>query len=214
MSNSITTSTSVRSSYTEPSYSSRDSGYANDYGIVFSSINSPGTISQPVQPISIPFAAIPSQSQILKPLDSSMQSSNVNNYLDFGSNYPPVYPQLSQIKERPVKPQFSDSSSAFTFAPLLAVSMLPTPQQTSNSSIDLINQINQLLPSPQLPKPVNTVPMPKPAVQCGTTKYTDSRVVGGAITQVGEILIFVSISELKAIMHPPKKDKNRIIFEC
>lgn len=191
------TSASVTSPYAAPLYSSRDIGYANNNGIVFSSLNSPGTISQPVQSIPNPIAAISSQSQILKPVDSSMQSSNVNNYLDIGTNYPPVNSQLSQLPEKPVKPSLSDSSSAFTFAPLLAVSTLPLPQQTSNSSINLINQINHSPLSPSMAtNPVNVAPMPKPAVQCGTTKYTSSRVVGGSITQVGEILIFMSIHSI------------------
>lgn len=157
-------------------YAAANDGFAHDNGLIFSSLN-----SQTVNTITNPIIVVPSESQMLKPIDTSMQSSNVNNFIDYGSNYVPLSPSFSQISEKPSKPhQQTDSSTAFTFAPLLAVPSLPVLQQTNYSSHDLISNIN--LPS----RPANPVPIQKPKNRCGITKFTDSRVVGGSITQSGK----------------------------
>lgn len=181
------TSTPLNQPYAAALFAAPDKGYANDNGIVFSSLNIHGNIPDSMKPVSNPIATISIQSQSSKPIDSSMQSSNVNNFIDIGSINPPANPSFSQLPGKPSKPQLLDSSSAFTFAPLLAVSMLQTSQQTANSSINTINQVQQLLPSSTKPANNNN-PMPKPSVRCGITKYTNSRVVGGSITQIGMII--------------------------
>lgn len=160
-------------------YAAANNGFAHDNGLIFSSLS-----SQSVNTITNPIIVVPSENQILKPIDTSMQSSNVNNFIDYGSNYVSLSSSVSQLPEKPTKHQPTDSSTAFTFAPLLAVSTLPVPQQTNYSSLDLISHTNELLLPPS--KPTNLVPMPKPKNRCGITKFTDSRVVGGSITQSGE----------------------------
>ncbi|XP_055303511.1 proclotting enzyme isoform X2 [Sitodiplosis mosellana] len=167
-----------------------DDGFANSHGIVFASMNSHGPISQP-----IPIAP----SHIPKPGDSSLQSSDVNNVLDFNSNYSPYNPVPSPVHEVPAKPQSSFSSSGFTFAPLLAATSLPASSQpTVNSTSYQMSIINSMIQeenhkpsSSTVPSVIQQSPISSPnhqyfRSQCGITNYTSSRVVGGTITQIGQ----------------------------
>lgn len=182
-----------------PTYGSYDTGFANSQGIVFSSVNLDGTISEPIsQPIanlvSRPISAI-SISNLAEPFG---QSSNVNHILDFVSNQSPFnvahsqtqqVPQKSENPSKPEKPQSTFSSSGFTFAPLLSATSLPMPQQTISSIVNQVNQIQaDINPKPSKStiastSQSNASPM---SSQCGITNYTHSRVVGGAITQIGQ----------------------------
>lgn len=169
-----------------------DGGFANSHGIIFSSINSHGPINQPV-PIAPSHIPKPQQS------DSSLQSSNINNILDFNSNYSLFNPAPSQVQEVPAKPPSSFSPSGFTFAPLLIASSLPMPTRPTkvNSTSNQMNLISQMVQGVNLKPSSSTVPSSTTQQQspisssslksqCGITNYTSSRVVGGTITQVGE----------------------------
>ncbi|XP_031626161.1 serine protease filzig-like [Contarinia nasturtii] len=171
-------------------YSTYDGGFANNHGIVFSSINSHGSIAQPMQSIS---------SHVPRPLEPAPQSSNVNNVLDFNSNPFSTSPSSSSsstnnhIQEVPAKPQSPFSSSGLMFAPLL-VTAFPIPQQTVNSTTNhQINHTNQAVPQVTQKPPLSIVPptthqtpFSNPTSKCGISKYTGSRVVGGMITQLGQ----------------------------
>lgn len=166
-----------------------DGGFANSHGIIFSSVNSHGPIPQPV-PIAPSYRP--------KPADSTLQSSDIDNVLDFNSNYSPFNVPPPPIHDIPAKPQSSFSSSGFTFAPLLIATSLPIPTQpiinhsTSNQINKVIHELNAKPSSSTTPSsstqhsPNSPISNPVLKSQCGITNYTVSRVVGGAITQIGE----------------------------
>lgn len=189
-----------------PFYTASDSGFANSNGIVFSSINT-NPHESISKPISTPIAAVifsnPIQTQISKPPDASVQSSNFNHAINFNPNYLQQInlpaSQMQQLQTNPIKSQAIYSSSGLTFAPLVAAISLPViPMQTGNSSAQQIHFDNQA--SPQLtpsPRPTSTTELPTvnqeladpvsmPANKCGITKYIYSRVVGGVVTQAGQ----------------------------
>lgn len=180
-------------------------GFANNDGIVFSSINAnfQGTVLQPISnPISAFVFSNPIQTEIPKPFGTQVHSSNFNQAVDFNANYlQPINLPVSQSQKNPVKLQTTYSPSGFTFAPLLAPVSLPiipqdSTQQTVNLTTQQNNHFNNEAPL-QRPKPspvtlpsvdhesTDPVSMLKPSNKCGITKYTNSRVVGGSITQIG-----------------------------
>lgn len=166
--------------------STNDDGFANNNGIIFSSMNSHGSNNQPAQitPINVP-----------RPIDNLSQSSSdiVNNILDFNSHQSPFneIPPHSHVQEVPQKQQ--SSFSGFTFAPLLIASSLSqTPLANFTNEMNFINQmISGLNPKPSsLPVPTTTKQTTTSTEalksQCGISNYTSSRVVGGTITQIGQ----------------------------
>lgn len=180
----------------QPTY---DSGFANSHGIIFASINSNVPMSQP---ISIAPSYIP------KPVDSSLESSNIENILDYNSNNSPFNlspsfsqsPSQSPVHDEPAKPESSFSSSVFTFAPLQSIPSHPKPSRPTavSSTSNHISTINQIVQEANHKPSSSTVPSvtqqtsisspnnPSLKSQCGITNYTSSRVVGGTITQIGE----------------------------
>lgn len=188
-----------------PFYAASDAGFANSNGIVFNSIN---TNSQEpnLKPMYNPISAIvfsnAVQNQISKPPDTSVQSSaNFNNAINFNSNYlQPINLPSLQMQTNPIKSQSTYSSSGLTFAPLVAAIPIVSVQ-TSNSSIQPIRFDNQVYsqqptPPPPPPQPIATT-LPSvnqeladsvsiQANKCGITKYINSRVVGGSVTQIGQ----------------------------
>lgn len=171
-------------------------GFANSNGIVFSSGSSnnvPQSISN--YPYSQPDQNNPNLAS--SQLALAQQPIGINNALDFESIYSPVSAQFSsvsqsaQLQQKPEKPQSPYSSGGLTFAPLAGV---PSPfmnQPAINSTPN--NQINnQFYPSVVTSKPMaapayaNFIPM-KARPKCGISKYTNLRIVGGAITQIGTI---------------------------
>lgn len=186
----------------------------NGDGIIFSSIysNDPNQ-QQHSRPIA---------SQIFNQADtpSVVQTSNVNNALDFGSNYSPFSPPQSLQFQKPENPQSYPSqsypqqqSSGLTFAPLDSSSTTsppqqyllpppPPPSQTINSTNS--HHIHQVRPKPKpKPKPTSSststttlspsssqnhkTQSKKFPTNCGHSKYTNSRIVGGVFTQIGEL---------------------------
>lgn len=176
-------------------YQQNDAGFANNDGIVFSSLSGPNPVShtnvRPPSPIS---SHVPTQ----KPA-----TSNINNVIDNINNY---YSPFNSIV-KPDKPQSSYPSDGLTFAPLLIISPMPSqhPQPISNISSNpgFSNPSHETQPlNPVYQKPSsstfstdpvqseqssNSVVITQPPDQCGITNYTHSRVVGGAITQLGEL---------------------------
>lgn len=192
-----------------PFYAASDAGFASSNGIVFSSINtntnSHEPVSKPIQnAISTVVFSNPVQTQISKPPDASVQSSNFDNAFNFNSNYylQPINLPPSQAQINPIKSHASYSSSGFTFAPLVAAISVPVmPWQPANVSTQQIhfdyNPVISQQPAP-LPQPsptTTTLPsvnqefadtVSNPASRCGITKYINSRVVGGTVTQIGQ----------------------------
>lgn len=176
----------------QPTY---DGGFANSQGIIFASINSNVPMSQPI-------SIVPSY--IPKPVDSSLESSDIDNILDYNPNYSPFNPSPSQsqsqkpLHDEPAKPESSFSSSVFTFAPLQAVPSpvkpsRPTVKPASNhvSTSQIMQDANHKPSSSTVPSATQQTPVSSPnnpsfKSQCGITNYTSSRVVGGTITQIGE----------------------------
>lgn len=208
-----------------PFFAASDSGFANSNGIVFSSINpnthGQGTVLKPISnPISTFVFSNPIQTQISKPPDTSAQSSNFHHHaINSNTNYlQPINLPASHAHTNPVKAQAAYSSAGFTFAPLVAAISLPMiPQQTSNLTAQqnyLDNHVflQQPTTSTTLP-PVNheladTVSMLKPINKCGITKYINSRVVGGSVTQIGIVQTCLSVQNGRADI---KKKSNRML---
>lgn len=183
-----------------PYYAASDTGFANSNGIVFSSINTntPGTA---FKPISNPFSTFvfsnPIQTQISKPPDTSVQSSNFHQVINSNTNYlQPINLPAAQTQSNPVKTQAIYSSSGFTFAPLVSAISLPMiPLQTGNSTAQQNHPNNQAFlqqsKPPTATRPsvnqelADPVSMLRPVNKCGITKYINSRVVGGSVTQIG-----------------------------
>lgn len=177
-----------------PFYAASDAGFANSNGIVFSNINS-NAVSKPISnAISAVVFSNPIQTQISKPPDASVQSSNFDNAINFNSHYlQPINLPISQAQTIPIKSHASYSSSGFTFAPLIAAISVPMiPLQTGNSSTQQIHFDNQVFsqqPPPStttLPSVNNELAVSIPINKCGITKYLNSRVVGGSVTQIGQ----------------------------
>lgn len=156
-----------------------------------------------LKPISNPVSAFvfsnPIQTQISKPHDTSVQSSNLHHVINSNTNYfQPLNLPAAQIQTNPVKTQPTYTSSGFTFAPLVAAISLPMmPLQTSNATAQQ-NHLNDHVflqqPKPSPPTTTlssvhqelaDTVSVLKPVNKCGITKYINSRVVGGSVTQIG-----------------------------
>lgn len=156
-------------------------------------------------PISTLVFTNPFQTQIAKPLDTSAQSSNSHHVVvNSNTNYlHPINLPVAHLQSNPIKTEASYASPGFTFAPLhfplLATISVPMiPLQTGNLTTQQNHPNNQVfLPQPK-PTPSTTTILPsvnqdltssasmsKPVNKCGITKYTNSRVVGGAITQSG-----------------------------
>lgn len=128
-----------------------------------------------------------------------MQLTNFNHAINF--NLP-----ASQFQTIPVKPQVTHPSSGLTFAPLVAAISLPIVSvQAVNMSAQQIQFDNKVPPQPTAPPqssspqpPLSTTtklptvnqeladPVSLPANTCGITKYINSRVVGGTVTQPGQ----------------------------
>lgn len=115
-----------------------------------------------------------------------MQPSNSNsNYV-----YPIINLPIAQIQTNPIKTQATQVSSEFTFAPLVAAILQAENFTNQQNNPDAV----------QLPKPTTTMSsvnldftnkpnvasILKPIHKCGITKYTNSRIVGGTITQIGQ----------------------------
>lgn len=186
-----TVTTSISSA--NPFYAASDAGFANSNGIVFSSINT-NTQASSLKPISNPLSTVifsnPIPTQIAKPPDTSAQSSNLNHIISFNTNYlQPINLPVIQAQTNPM------NTSGFTFAPLLTLPMIPlqtgnmTAQQTNGNGQVFVQQTKPSTTTTTLP-PVNQnlsdLPLTlKPLNKCGVTKYTNSRIVGGSITQIG-----------------------------
>lgn len=216
-----------------PFYAASDAGFANSNGIIFNSINTNlhESVSKPVStPISAVVFSNPIQTQISKPPDASVQSSQFNNAINFNPNYLQQHNfPASQMQTNPVKSQATYASSGFTFAPLVAAISLPMiPVQTGNLSVQQIHFNNQVSlqptsPPPPLPSPQTTIrttklpsvdqeladPVSMPANKCGITKYINSRVVGGIVTQTGQ---YPWIGALGYLL--PNASANGIQFYC
>lgn len=198
----------------EEIYSPFDGGYANSDGIIFSSLNndnhnygSSAERPNPIQPVNSVTNAVSDSVEPSAP-------SNINNIIDNFDSFSPFNPQNKpekpvhkpEIPERPEnpveKPQSSFSSSGFTFAPLLVITALPGHNSPHvNSSFSSSNSViyNPSAPANSNPsssafssetiqsaQSSNAVFMTEPPNQCGISNYTHSRVVGGAITQIGQ----------------------------
>lgn len=182
-----------------PFYAASNAGFANNNGIVFSSLNTnSNTQGTVLKPISNANSALvfsnPIQTQISKPPDTTAQSSNVHHVINSYTNY------LQPINLP--APQTVQSSSGFTFAPLVAAISLPMiPLQTGNLTAPQ-NHVDDNHVFLQQPKPptttttttmspsvnhdlADTVSVLRPVNKCGITKYINSRVVGGSVTQIG-----------------------------
>lgn len=172
-------------------------GYANDHGIVFSSISNANSVESPVsRPSPKPINQIINSIVPLPPVTKG----NVSNILDYEYFSPISLESQSvsaQLQQQQNKPQ-SSFSSAFTFAPLLALPsastssvLKPSPVATTKPTVFPSIEVNI---SPSLPTFSTETVQPeqnvlfgsKPPNQCGVSKYTtNSRVVGGSITQIG-----------------------------
>lgn len=156
-----------------------------------------------MKPISSPISTLifanPFQSQISKPFDPSVQSVNSNTNYFYPINLP-----ITQLQTTPIKSQ--ETHASFTFAPLVTAISLPIPPlQTGNfttqqNQLHTQDQVVLQQPKPTLtptttttmssviqdfPNKPNSAVTLKPINKCGITKYAYSRVVGGAITQIG-----------------------------
>lgn len=181
---------------TVPFFAASATGFANSDGIVFSSI-----------PTSTPIPAFvfsnPYQAQLSKPVHVSEQSSNAHYATNSNTNYVhPISIPAPQLQTSTVKSQEHHVSPGFTFAPLVATISIPIiPLQTGNLTVQQNCPNDQVFVSQPQPAPP---PSPSPPTipklplmnqnltisalrthKCGVTKYTNSRVVGGAITQIG-----------------------------
>lgn len=173
-------------------YSQNDAGFANDDGIVFSSLSGQNSVSSQsnVRP---PASPISSHVPIQKPAASNINNVNYdfNDHSPFNTNFVPE------------KPQSSYPSSGFTFAPLLIISAMPSqhsqPISSNPNFSHPIPQSQPLDPTHQKPssstfsidsvqsaQSSHSVVITQPPNQCGISNYTHSRVVGGAITQLGK----------------------------
>lgn len=174
-------------------YSPVDGGFANSDGIIFSSLN--GGQNSVLRPNPVKPA---------DPMDTvSTAASNINNVIDNFDIFSPfnshAKPEQPQSPSQP-PPSSSFQSSGFTFAPLLIISALPPQyhQPNSNSSTNQIfghETFDAINPNPtsstfssetsHSAQLTSSVTMTRPPAQCGISNYTHSRVVGGAITQIG-----------------------------
>lgn len=188
-------------------------GYANDNGIIFSSLNS----VHEQTPIITNLQQAPLNDQVsnsVATLPTAQPSVpvavpiNVSNIVDF-EYYVPQSPLIQQpylqqqLQQQPQKPQSSFSSNTFTFAPLLAIPMISTTTTVAQNAQKPASTVSATKPTnfPPIivnpnpsssafssetnrPPPANMI-MTKPPNQCGISNYTTSRVVGGAITQLG-----------------------------
>lgn len=173
-------------------YPQNDAGFANNDGIVFSSLSGQNSVSTQLN-VRPPASPISSHVPIQRP-----NTSNINNVNDDFNDHSPFNSNFI-----PEKPQSSYPSTGFTFAPLLIISAIPSQHlQPINSNPNLTNPIPQSQPldpihqkpssttfsidSVQSAQSSNSVVIARPPNQCGISNYTHSRVVGGAITQLGK----------------------------
>lgn len=190
-------------------YATPATGIMNANGIFFSNLNSNNPNSQQI--------SRPITSQTFNQADTPVQTPNVNNVLDFNANYSPFNPPLSPQLQSPEKQQspalqsfppqspppqsFPQQSFGLAFAPLDSSS--DSPSETTNPTDSNSNHIYQVRPKPKpkpKPKPSsspspssssssqnNKTPTKKFPTRCGYSKYTNSRIVGGVFTQIGEL---------------------------
>lgn len=206
---------------TLPFYAASDTGFANSDGIIFSSINTntPGALLKPISnPISAFVFSNPFQTQISKPFDISESSSNSDHVINSNINYlHPINIPVAKLQTNPVKSQETYASAGFTFAPLVATISLPMlPLQTDNLTTQQNHLDNQVFAPQPKPPPTTTPPPPLTTPKlpsanedltnsvthvnkCGITKYTNLRVVGGAVTQIGQQLIFFFFSKNETV---------------